>query len=212
MNNRKILVISGLAAIAVIAIISASFANNESIRSNQPTQISGNLSSPPPVPITQVIARQQVPDGQSAQSIVGYAVKAPTSLPATYRTQIISVDSEHKVVSMLASPIQIKQNVTTNVEFFNIQKGILVYMADTRAYGPSFDKNIWLTNWAADRNATISHIGGFTVAAHGITTYNTPFGIVQDPAEVVLLKGYVEIELRGMVNSSDLMNAVASML
>lgn len=160
-------------------------------------------------PISEIIARQSVKDSQEASSLVGYPAKMPTSLPQDYTIQMTTVQPEEKIVTMLASPSEIKSGITTHSQFFNEQKGILIYIEEL---DPKFDKETWLKEWANERSATLTTIQGYQAAVHEILTHDLDGEVIQEPAEIIVLKDNTEIELRGMVSISDLVNAAESML
>jgi hypothetical protein len=196
MNKIKTSIISSGIVAMVIAIF---FATGNSMSENHP--IASSLS-PPDVPMVEVISGKPVTSMIEAKTIVGYDVKNPTYLPAGYSIQVMNADAKEKTSTILASPNRISSQTTLS-EFFNKQKGILIY---TEENSPGFDVPTWFSSWVKGHSATVVSINGIKGAVHGIVTGKGFNGeITESPAEIVFVKNNATYEIRGIISVDELM-------
>ncbi|MHB8546697.1 MAG: DUF4367 domain-containing protein [Nitrosotalea sp.] len=196
MNNKKTFIISSGIAAMVIAVF---FATGNSMSENQP--IASSLS-PPDVPMLEVISGKPVTSMNEAKTTVGYDVKNPTYLPTGYSVQVMNADAKEKTTTILASPNSVSPQTTLS-EFFNQQKGILIY---TEENSPGFDVLTWFSSWVKDHSATVVSINGIQGAVHGVVTAKGFNGdTISSPAELVFVKNNAVYEIRGIISVEELM-------
>lgn len=196
MNHRKTFIISSGIAAIVAAVF---FATGNIMSESQP--IASSLS-PPDVPMLEVISGKPVASMNEAKTTVGYDVKNPTYLPAGYRIQVMTADAKEKTTTILASPNSVSSQTTLG-EFFNQQKGILIY---TEENSPGFDVPTWFSSWIKDHSATVVNINGIQGAVHGAVTAKAINGeTITSPAELVFVKNNSVYEIRGIISVDELM-------
>jgi hypothetical protein len=159
-------------------------------------------------PILKIIAGSPVTTASEATTQVGYDVKVPTYIPAGYQVQIINADAHDKVITILVS-LNTVSSQTTLSEFFNQQKGMLIYMEKN---SPEFDEKTWFSNWVKDHNATIVSVNGIKGAVHGIVTGKGFSGeTIESPAELVFVKNNISYEIRGIISIDELMKTAQTL-
>ncbi len=192
--------------------ISKSFLFTISNQSAQTSNSSQHLTtfdnkSPYP-PILEVISGKPVTTTSEATTQVGYDVKVPTYIPAGYQVQIMYADSHEKVITILVSPNTVSSQ-TTLAEFFNQQKGMLIYMEKN---SPEFDVQTWFSNWVKGHSATIVSVNGIQGAVHGIVTSKGFSGeTIESPAEIVFVKNNISYEIRGIISIDELMKTAQTL-
>jgi hypothetical protein len=196
MNNKKTLIISSGIVAMVVAVF---FATGNIMSENQP--IASSLS-PPDVPMVEVISGKPVASMIDAKTTVGYDVKNPTYLPAGYSVRVMNADAKEKTTTILASPNSVSSQTTLG-EFFNKQKGILIY---TEENSLGFDVSTWFASWVKDHSATVVSINGIQGAVHGAVTAKAINGeTITSPAELVFVKNNAVYEIRGIISVDELM-------
>jgi hypothetical protein len=152
-------------------------------------------------PILEIIAGKPVTTTSEAKTQVGYDVKVPTYIPVGYQVQIMNADAHDKIITILVSPNHVSSQ-TTLAEFFNQQKGMLIYIEKN---SPEFDVQTWFSNWVKDHSATIVSVNGIKGAVHGIVTDKGFNGeTTESPAEIVFVKNNISYEIRGIISVDEL--------
>lgn len=215
--NKKILTIttSGIAAVLLVLAVStivSSVTTQEFVLAEppipEPTMVTLTPSPllPPPTPIMKFISHP-VDNIGMADTMMRYDVKQPL-IPSGYNIRAISSDPESGTVKMLLSDKVITED-TTRTEFFANQ-GIFIFIED-QSEG-NIDRTKWVESWIEQNNGERITINGKPGVMHGITNHSYEDGsILTNPARVIFWDNDVIYEVKGIVDTKDLIKIAESL-
>lgn len=201
--NKKIFGIASVSVVALVLVVMVGI-NNLTVQTNENNYSTGY--APPAGPIMELAARP-VSNVNQASIVVGYPVILPTYLPRDYQVRVVSADDINGDVHILASKFPVTSQ-TTDVEFFDKQQGILIYMTKLQ---PGFDKEKHLSDWAASNTAKLITMNGAQAAVHDIVIGKDIEGnTIQAPAEITFYSGDVLTEVRAMLPADEIVKIAES--
>jgi hypothetical protein len=203
MNKKLISTIS--ASIVALAIVTAVSIGNF-VTDDSESQYNPGLV-PPAESIRNIIGGERVANVDAAKAFVGYDVKMPTYLPKDYNVQLINVDRNIQMVSILASKKPVTDE-TNNIDFTWKDVGIWITLQKA---DPSFDKEGYISRLVSEFSHQPVKVNGQNGAVHEILTQIQDGETIHAPAEIIFYKGDVSVYIRALLPVDELVKIAESL-
>lgn len=162
--------------------------------------------NPPQYSIVNATFGVPVKDGTLSSNMVGFKVSLPTYLPDGYEVKLIKVEKGLPLVTVFASKYPLTDK-TTSTQFFWLDKGILI------TYSIVNERALENSKWTLfTPQANKVTIGGYPAVVENIQKLDFHGHPYDMWADLVMLKGNVDIGVRGFLSEDDLVKITTSML
>ncbi|HSA76492.1 MAG TPA: hypothetical protein VLE02_03000 [Nitrosarchaeum sp.] len=215
--NKKTLTLGITGLTTILLILSVGIGNNsvstqEFVLTDpqipEPTKVtlSPTPMLPPPTPIMKFISHP-VDNIGMADSMMEFDVKQPL-VPTGFNVKAISSNPESGTVKMLLSDKIITPD-TTRSEFFADQ-GIFIFIED-QSEG-NVDRAKWVKSWLEQNDGEKVTVNGKPGVMHDIVSQSFEDGsILTNPARIIFWENDVIYEVKGIVDTKDLIKIAESL-
>lgn len=186
-TRSKIVAISGIAAVAVVALY---------VIAAMPNSTTMTARSPPPTPIGEI---GNTVDLSTASQAFGHPIKVPSFLPEQAKLRMVKADGD-KMVTVIFAPIPITEQ-TLDEEIVR-SKGIFMMYTKQPA---NFDLDAWMKGYVAQGSGRLETLNGKTII---VNDRNPQLGII---SQIYMFEDDVQIYMSGDYPLEVLLKVAASL-